>query len=146
MFIGGCSGSTAGSIKCGRVLLATRTSTRTLLRFSHPRAVKVVKLDGKAVEEDTLNTVFAFFILFFLLLGAGSLVVSLDGYSLTTSFTASLGCLSNVGPGLDGVGPMANFSGLSHLSKWLLSALMLIGRLELFPILLLLHPTTWSRA
>ena len=146
MFIGGCSGSTAGSIKCGRVLLATRTSTRTLLRFSHPRAVKVVKLDGKAVEEDTLNTVFAFFILFFLLLGAGSLVVSLDGYSLTTSFTASLGCLSNVGPGLDGVGPMANFSGLSHLSKWLLSALMLIGRLELFPILLLFHPATWGRS
>ena len=146
MFIGGCSGSTSCSIKCGRILLAFRTSTRTLLRFSHPRAVKVVKLDGKAVEEETLNTVFAFFILFFLLLGAGSLVVSLDGYSLTTSFTASLGCLSNVGPGLDGVGPVGNFSGLSHLSKWFLSALMLVGRLELFPILLLLHPTTWSRA
>ena len=146
MFVGGCSGSTAGSIKCGRILLATRTSTRTLLRISHPRAVKVVKLDGKPVEEETLNTVFAFFILFFLLLGAGSLVVSLDGVSLTTAFTASLGCLSNVGPGLDGVGPIANFEALSHLSKWFLSFLMLVGRLELFPILLLFHPTTWSRA
>jgi trk system potassium uptake protein TrkH len=146
MFIGGCSGSTAGSIKCGRILLATRTSTRTLLRLSHPRAVRVVKLDGKTVDEETLNTIFAFFILFFLLLGAGCLVVSLDGYSLVTSFTASLGCLTNVGPGLDGVGPLSNFGGLSHLSKWLLSALMLIGRLELFPILLLFHPATWGRS
>ena len=146
MFIGGCSGSTAGSIKCGRILLATRTSTRTLLRLSHPRAVRVVKLDGKTVDEETLNTIFAFFILFFLLLGAGCLVVSLDGYSLITSFTASLGCLTNVGPGLDGVGPLSNFGGLSHLSKWLLSALMLIGRLELFPILLLFHPATWGRS
>ena len=146
MFIGGCSGSTAGSIKCGRILLATRTSSRTLLRLSHPRAVRVVKLDGKTVDEETLNTIFAFFILFFLLLGAGCLVVSLDGYSLVTSFTASLGCLTNVGPGLDGVGPISNFSGLSHLSKWFLSALMLIGRLELFPILLLFHPATWGRS
>ena len=145
MFIGGCSGSTAGSIKCGRILLATRISTRTILRLSHPRAVKVVKLDGKAVDEETLNTVFAYFILFFFLLGAGSLVVSLDGHSLVTSFTASLGCLSNVGPGLDTVGPAGNFSGFSHLSKWFLSALMLVGRLELFPILLLFHPTTWTR-
>lgn len=146
MFVGGCSGSTAGSLKCGRILLLFRCSLRSLLRLSHPRAVKVVKLDGKAVEEETLNTVCSFTILFFLLLGAGCLVVSLDGVSFTTAFTASLGCLSNVGPGLDAVGPAASFAGLSGLSKVVLSLSMLTGRLELFPILLLFHPATWERA
>ena len=98
------------------------------------------------MDESTLNTVFSFFILFFLLLGGGCLVVSLDGVSLTTAFTASLGCLSNVGPGLDAVGPVSSFGGLSCLSKLVLSLYMLIGRLELFPILLLFHPATWERS
>ena len=131
MFVGGCSGSTAGSIKCGRILLLLRSSTRSLLRLSHPRAVRVVKLDGKVVDEETLRTVSSFFLCFFALLGVGCLVVSLDGYSLTTSFTAALGCLSNVGPGLDLVGPMGNFGLLSGFNKVFLSLLMLIGRLEI---------------
>ena len=76
----------------------------------------------------------------------GCLVVSLDGYSLTTSFTAALGCLSNVGPGLDLVGPMGNFGLLSGFNKVFLSLLMLIGRLEIFPILLLFLPSTWRRS
>ena len=146
MFVGGCSGSTAGSIKCGRILLLLRSSTRSLLRLSHPRAVRVVKLDGKVVDEETLRTVSSFFLCFFALLGVGCLVVSLDGYSLTTSFTAALGCLSNVGPGLDLVGPMGNFGLLSGFNKVFLSLLMLIGRLEIFPILLLFRPSTWRRS
>ena len=140
MFVGGCSGSTAGSIKCGRILLLLRSSTRSILRLSHPRAIKVVKLDGKAVSEETLRSVFSFFTCYFLLLGLGTIVVSLDGHSLTTSFTATLGCLSNVGPGLDTVGPLASFSPLSEFNKVFLSLFMLIGRLEIFPILLLFHP------
>ena len=87
-----------------------------------------------------------FFLCFFALLGVGCLVVSLDGYSLTTSFTAALGCLSNVGPGLDLVGPMGNFGLLSGFNKVFLSLLMLIGRLEIFPILLLFLPSTWRRS
>lgn len=146
MFIGGCTGSTACSIKCGRILLLLRCSMRTLLRLIHPRSVKVVKLDGKPVDESTLNNVFAFFVLFFLLLGAGCVVISLDGVSLTTAVTAALGCLSNVGPGLDGAGPMENFAAFSMLSKLILSLLMLLGRLEIFPILLLFHSATWERA
>ena len=146
MFVGGCSGSTAGSIKCGRILLLLRSSTRSLLRLSHPRAIKVVKLDGKAVSEETLRSVFSFFTCYFLLLGLGTIVVSLDGHSLTTSFTATLGCLSNVGPGLDTVGPLASFSPLSEFNKVFLSLFMLIGRLEIFPILLLFHPSTWRRS
>ena len=111
-----------------------------------PRAIKVVKLDRKAVSEETLRSVFSFFTCYFLLLGLGTIVVSLDGHSLTTSFTATLGCLSNVGPGLDTVGPLASFSPLSEFNKVFLSLFMLIGRLEIFPILLLFHPSTWRRS
>ena len=146
MFIGGCTGSTSCSIKCGRILLLLRCSLRTVLRLIHPRSVKVVKLDGKTVDESTLNSVSAFFVLFFLLLGSGCFVVSLNGVSLTTAFTAALGCLSNVGPGLEGVGPIGSFADLSNLSKIVLSLFMLLGRLEIFPILLLFHPSTWERA
>ena len=78
-------------------------------------------------------------------LGLACLVVCLDGFSLTTSFTATLACLSNTGPGLESVGPMGNFSAFSALSKWVLSAAMLIGRLEIFPILILLLPSTWRK-
>ena len=145
MFLGGCAGSTAGGLKSSRVLLMIRGGLRTLRRLSHPREVKVVKLDGKAVSEDTLNTVFVFFSLYCLVLAGATALVSLDGGSLTTSFTAALACLSNVGPGLDAVGPMGNFAGFSNLNKLVLTLSMLIGRLEIFPILILLHPSTWKR-
>ena len=145
MFLGGCAGSTAGGLKASRVLLMIRCAHRSLSRLSHPRVVKVVKLDGKAVDEDTLNTVFVFFTCFFLVLGGTCLVVSLDGFSLTTSCSAALACLSNIGPGLEAVGPMGNFAAFSGLSKLTLSLAMLIGRLEIFPILILLQPATWRR-
>ena len=86
-----------------------------------------------------------FFCLFFLLLGGGCLLVCLDGFDLTTSFTAALTCLSNVGPGLGEVGPMGNFAAFSPLSKVVLSLAMLIGRLEIFPMLILFSPATWRR-
>ena len=87
----------------------------------------------------------AVLVCYFLLLGLGSVVVSLDGHSLISSFTAALGCLSNVGPGLDLVGPFGNFSSFSEFNKIFLGVLMLVGRLEIFPILLLFHPSTWRR-
>ncbi|MDO4516104.1 MAG: TrkH family potassium uptake protein [Bacillota bacterium] len=145
MFLGGCAGSTAGGLKCSRVLLMLRGGLRTLRRLSHPREVKVVKLDGKAVDEGTLSTVFVFFSLYCLTLGATAALVALDGESLTTSFTAALACLSNVGPGLDAVGPTGNFAAFSPLSKVGLTLSMLIGRLEIFPILILMLPSTWKR-
>ena len=143
MFVGGCSGSTAGSIKCGRLLLMFRCAKRSILRLSHPRAVKVVKLDGKIVDENTLNTVFAFFICFCILLVAGTVAVTLDGADLVTAFTTSLGAITNVGPGLGMVGPMENFSFYSGWTKAFLSFMMVVGRLEIFPILLLFQPSIW---
>ena len=145
MFVGGCSGSTAGSVKCGRLLLMFRCARRSLLRLSHPRAVKVVKLDGKIVEESTINTVFAFFICFCLLLAAGTVVVTLDGADLVTAFTSSLGAITNVGPGLGMVGPMGNFAFYSGPIKAFLSLMMVVGRLEIFPVLILFQPSTWRR-
>ena len=145
MFLGGCAGSTAGGIKCCRVLVMGRCGKRSLARFSHPRAVKVVKLDGKPVEEDTIQTIFVFFFLYFAILAAAVLLICRDGFSLTTSFTAALACLSNIGPGLDAVGPMGNFAAFSPLSKWILSLTMLVGRLEIFPILILFFPSTWKK-
>ena len=145
MFLGGCAGSTAGGIKCARILLLGRCARRSLGRLCHPRSVKVVKLDGKAVDETTLNTVLVFFTCYLFLLGAGCLVISLDGFSLTTTWTAVLACLSNIGPGLEAVGPMGNFAAFSALSKMILSLAMLLGRLELFPILILFLPSTWKR-
>ena len=145
MFLGGCAGSTAGGLKASRVLLLLRCARRSLRRLSHPRAVKVVKLDGKAVDEETLNTVFVFFTCFFLVLGGTCLVVSLDGFSLTTSCSAALACISNSGPGLEAVGPLGNFAAFSSLSKVVLSMAMLVGRLEIFPILILFQPSTWGR-
>jgi len=97
------------------------------------------------VDEETLNTVFVFFTCFFLVLGGTCLVVSLDGFSLTTSCSAALACISNTGPGLEAVGPLGNFAAFSSLSKVVLSMAMLVGRLEIFPILILFQPSTWGR-
>ncbi len=145
MFFGGCAGSTTGSIKCSRILLLLRCAGRSLLRFAHPRSVKVVRLDGKPVDEETLNTVCVFLLCFFLVFGGTCLVVSLDGLDLTTTVTASLACLTNVGPGLGAVGPSDSYAALSGLSKLVLSFSMVVGRLEIFPVLILLHPATWAK-
>jgi trk system potassium uptake protein TrkH len=145
MFLGGCAGSTAGGIKCSRVLLMARCAQRGMKRLSHPRLVKTVKLDGKVVEEEVLQTVSVFLVLYFATLGFTALVVSLDGFSVTTTFTAALACLSNIGPGLEDVGPMGNFAAFSSLSKLCLTFAMLVGRLEIFPIFILLQPSTWKR-
>lgn len=146
MVIGGCAGSTAGGIKVSRFLLLTRCIRRDLRKISHPRAVKVVKLDGNAVDESTLERVFTFFSCYAFILAIACLMISLDNFSFATSITSVIACISNIGPGLDMVGPMGNYAAFSDLSKCVLTLCMLIGRLEIFPILLFLTPTTWKRS
>jgi trk system potassium uptake protein TrkH len=106
----------------------------------------VVTLEGKVVEESTLRRVSTFFFVYVLTIAFTCLVISLDGFSFTTTVTAALASVSNVGPGLDMVGPMGNFSAFSGLSKAALALCMIIGRLEIFPILLLFSPSTWKRS
>jgi len=146
MFIGSCAGSTAGGLKVIRVGLLVKTAKREIRRTFQPRKMQVVRFEGKGVEESMLAGTGVFFFAYILLLLAGMLVVSFDNlYGLTENFTAALACLSNVGPGLGAVGPAGNFAAFSPLSKYVLSFLMLAGRLEIFPMLILFHPAIWKR-
>jgi trk system potassium uptake protein TrkH len=146
MFLGACAGSTGGGLKCARVLLLLKNLRRELQELIHPRSVHVVKLDGQVVEERVLRTVHVFFAAYMLILAAGVLLVSLDNFSFTTTSTAVISCLGNIGPGLDLVGPMGNFSIFSPLSKLILSLCMIVGRLEIFPILVVFSKNAWRRS
>ncbi|MBO5340272.1 MAG: TrkH family potassium uptake protein [Oscillospiraceae bacterium] len=145
LLCGACAGSTGGGMKCSRVLLGLRSLFREIRQIIHPRSVSVVKLDGKVVEESTVRSTLIFISCYFLISLVATLVVSLDNFSFSTSLSAALTCMSNVGPGLDVVGPAGNFSAFSPLSKLVLSACMVIGRLEIFPILVLFSRGAWRR-
>ena len=146
MFIGSCAGSTAGGIKVVRIGILWKLGRREVRRTFQPRKVQVVRFEGKGVEENRLTQVSVFFFVYVLLVLVGMFLVSLEGlYDLETNFTAVLTCISNVGPGLGHVGPVENFSGYGPFAKVVLSLLMLAGRLELFPILVLFHPSAWRK-
>ncbi len=145
MFAGACAGSTAGGVKQIRVVLLVKNLRREVQRILHPRVVTTIRSDGDRVDEETLSEITLFFFAYILILLIGTLVVSWDGVGFTASFTASLTCISNVGPAFDSLGPTCNFSGLSSFSKIFLSLNMLLGRLEIMPLLLLLFPSLWKR-
>jgi len=145
MVCGACAGSTGGGMKCSRVLLDLRVLRREVRHVIHPRSVSVVKLDGKVVDESTLSSVLIFTWCYFFIILLATLVVSLDNFSFSTSFSAALTCVSNVGPGLDLVGPSGNFAAFSPASKLVLSACMVTGRLEIFPILILFSRSAWQK-
>ena len=145
MVSGGCAGSTAGGMKVSRIQLLGRSMGRELDKLAHPSRVSVISLDGQAVSERSITAAHGFAVAYFLTLLTGMLVVSVDNVGLLESLTASLTCVSNVGPGLGALGPMSNFGGLSDMSKYVLSVLMLMGRLELMPILALMMRNTWRK-
>lgn len=145
LFVGGCAGSTAGGLKVSRVMLLFKTVGRELGRLVHPRSVSVIKLEGKRVEETTVHSTAAYFILYFILLFGGFLLISWEPFSLETNLTATITCLNNVGPGLGEVGPMGGFAAYSDFSTVLLSLIMLLGRLEIYPLVLALMPATWTK-
>ena len=145
MFIGACAGSTGGGMKVSRVMIAFKEIKKELASVIHPRSVKVLKYEGKALDHNTLRSINAFIIVYFIILGVSVLLVSLDNFDFGTSFSAVVATLNNIGPGISEVGPAANFSGLSARSKWVLIFDMLAGRLELFPMLVLLSPGTWIK-
>ena len=147
MFVGACAGSTAGGIKVVRVALLVKQGLREVRRTFQPRRVSVVRFEGRGVEQSMLSQIAVFFFVYIALVLAGSLILSLSGpYGFETNFTAALTCMSNVGPGFAAVGPMGNFAGYNALGKITLILLMLAGRLEIFPILVLFHPATWKRS
>ena len=143
MFIGACAGSTAGGVKVSRVLIHFKNLRRDLARIIHPKHISVITMDGETVDEGVVASSHSFLVAYVVVLVAGTLIVGWDNLGLEESFTASMTCISNVGPALGRLGPAGNFSILSHLSKIVLSLEMLMGRLELLPILVLLNPATW---
>ena len=145
MFIGACAGSTAGGFKVSRIVMLVKSGFRDVRHTLQPRKVAVVRMDGKPVQEGTLSTLGVYLFLYICILILGTLIVSLEAPDFATSFTASLTCLSNVGPGLNAVGPANNFAFFSPLIKWFLSFLMLAGRLEIYPILALFSISVWKK-
>ena len=146
MFVGGCAGSAAGGPKVVRHILMARYTVRELKRILHPRAVLPVKLGGRVVPESILRDVQVFMLFYLLTFAVGAAIVVALGADLVTGITASIACLGNIGPGFDGVGPMANFAGLHPVSKIVLTLQMWIGRLEVLTVLVFFRAEPWRSA
>lgn len=145
MFVGGCAGSTAGGIKVSRLVLLTKNLRRDLRRIIHPRELRPILFEGQRVEETTLASTSLFLFAYMVIILLCTAVVSLDNVDFITSFSSALTMISNVGPGFGAVGPLFNFSPLSNLSKVVLTFTMLFGRLEIFPLLVMLFPSMWKK-
>lgn len=145
MVIGASAGSTGGGIKVSRIIILCKEAKRNLLRTANPRSVGIVTLDGKTVDKQVIHTVSSFFITFCFITIVSTLLISLEGYDLESTFTAVLACAGNAGPGLGMVSPVGNYSEFSLFSKLLLAFNMLVGRLEIYPMLILFSSRTWQR-
>ena len=145
MFIGACAGSTGGGIKVDRLIILVKASIRDMKKMLHPNAVASVRFEGKPLPERNIQGVHTFIAVYLMIFVASYLLLSLEGLDLISTFTALSACINNIGPGLGMVGPTGNFSAFSPASKLLLSFDMLVGRLEIFPMLLLFAPSMWRR-
>ena len=144
MFIGGCAGSTGGGIKVSRITILFKSLKREIQKLLHPHSVAPIKMEGETVDSSVVKGVNVYFGLIIVIMFIGTLLVSFDGLDFTTSLTGVIATLNNIGPGLELVGPMGNFDCFSYFSKIVFSILMLIGRLEIYPILILFLPKTWT--
>ena len=145
MIIGGCAGSTCGGIKISRILIYFKTIRKEIAQLCHPRNVKIIQIDGKPIAHNVLRSANNFFIVYIMLFAVSMLLISTDNFDLETNFTAVASAVGNIGPGLSLVGPAKNFDLYSNFSKYILMFDMLAGRLELFPLLVLLSPSTWRK-
>ncbi len=146
MVIGACAGSTGGGLKVARVLLLFKSLKRNIAQMLHPRKVQVIRNNGSVVSERIVANTNAYLCAYVVLMFGSFVLISLDGYSVGTNFSAVLSCLNNIGPGLELAGPTCNFSIFSTFSKLVLILDMLLGRLEIFPILVLFSLQTWKNA
>lgn len=145
MFVGACAGSTGGGIKVSRLMIVWKSIRQEVRKILHPNAVTVIRVNGKRVGKDTLRNINIYLTCYILILILSMLIVSIDNFDFATTFSSVLTTLSNVGPGISMVGPVENFHMFSPLSKLVFCLDMLIGRLEIFPYLLLLSPELWRR-
>ena len=145
MFCGACAGSTGGGIKVSRIMIILRAVKYEIDSFVHPRSVKVMRMDGKPVEKDTIRAAIMFMSVYVMVFTISIFVVAFDGFDLVTNFTSVTATFNNIGPGLSLVGPTGNYASFSILSKIVFIFDMLAGRLELFPILILCSPALWKK-
>lgn len=144
MFVGACAGSTGGGIKVSRFVILFKTVRKEFTSYIHPKSIKIVQMDEKPIEHEVVRTVNVYIITFIVLFVLSVFLISFDGTDLITGFTAVAATINNIGPGLEMVGPAENFSFFSPFAKYVLMFDMLAGRLELFPLLLLFHPSIWK--
>lgn len=145
MFIGACAGSTGGGIKVSRIIILFKSIQKELNVIVHPHNVKKLKMDGRMIEHNVLRSVNVFLVSYVMIFAVSVLLISLDNFDFTTNFTAVAATINNIGPGLAMVGPTQNFGAFSNFSKLVLIFDMLVGRLELFPVLILFAKNTWTK-
>lgn len=145
VMIGACGGSTGGGLKVSRLVIVLKMITQELKRMVHPRSINIIKLDGMKIEQETVDSVTSFFVIYVFLIFGSFIIISIDNFDFTTSLTAVMTCVGNVGPGLGGVGPVENFSIFSPFVKLVLCMDMLLGRLEIFPLVMLFSPAVWKK-
>lgn len=145
MFLGGSAGSTAGGIKIVRIIIAVKNSFKEFKRLIHPHAVIPVRLNHKAISSDILRNVLAFIVVYIMTFAGGTIIMTFFGLDFDSAMGSVIATLGNIGPGIGSVGPSENFSAISDGGKWFLSFLMLIGRLELFTVLIIFTPFFWKK-
>lgn len=145
MFSGACAGSTAGGFKIARTVMLYKNIRREIKHMIHKRSVSMVHFEGKPIDETTFNGVNTYLAVYVLCFLGVFLLLSLEPFDFETNFTAAASCFNNIGPGLSGVGPMSSYAAYGDFSKIVLSFAMLLGRLEIFPVLIMLSPTTWIK-
>lgn len=146
MFCGACTGSTGGGLKVGRIIILVKSVLRELRRAINPRRVKCIKLDGAVVDKEIISTTSIYFTVYMMLVAFSTVLLSLDNIDLTAATTSVISCINNVGPGLSSTAMISHFADFSDFSKIVLTADMLIGRLEIFPMIILFLPSTWKKS
>ncbi len=145
MFIGACAGSTGGGIKVSRIMIYLKQVRKELMQQIHPKRIRVLKMDGKALDHTVVHSCNTLLMAYIVIFIVSLLLICLDGFDMTTNFTSVAATLNNIGPGLNVVGPTGNFSEFSTLSKFVFMFNMLAGRLEIIPMMVLFHPSTWKK-
>ena len=145
MCIGACAGSTGGGFKVQRFIIMFKSLVKTVKKTLHPKSVNIVKSNDKTMDSSVVHGVHNYLVLYLGLSAISLLIVALDNMDFATTFTSIAACINNMGPGFGAVGPAANYSGFSDLSKIVLSVDMLLGRLECFPIIIMLSPSVWRK-
>lgn len=145
MFVGACAGSTGGGFKVTRLVMLFKSIKQELKRMIHPRSVSAVKFEGKVLDKNTTTGLSAYLAIYVILFVSVVLLISFEPFDFETTFSAALSCFNNIGPGIGAVGPMGSYANYSVFSKIVLSFAMLFGRLEIYPLLIALTPTTWTK-